>query len=104
MMFRWIGLSVVLALMLAVGACKQGEGDRCQINDDCETGLVCNASEGVCQKPGGSADAGVADAEVAVDSSPAADALSDATVTDAAVTDAAVTDAGVTDAGVSDAP
>jgi hypothetical protein len=31
-----------------IAACKQQEGDRCQTNDDCDTGLVCNQATGVC--------------------------------------------------------
>jgi hypothetical protein len=33
-------------------ACKQGVGDVCQIDDDCESGLECNAGTMRCQKPG----------------------------------------------------
>jgi hypothetical protein len=38
-----------LVLLLVAGGlvtlllgCKQGEGDRCQVNEDCEDGLTCN--------------------------------------------------------------
>jgi hypothetical protein len=34
-------LLCVLALAAAVG-CKQGEGERCQTDDDCEEGLTCS--------------------------------------------------------------
>ena len=27
--------------LLALGGCKQNEGERCQIDDDCNTGLIC---------------------------------------------------------------
>lgn len=103
MSFRWIGLSVVVALMLSVGGvgCKQGEGDRCQINDDCEDGLVCNASEQICQQPGSD----TPDARLNIDSGPAVDAgTADAMVPDAFVPDAFVPDAMVNDAMVIDAP
>ena len=30
-----------------IGGCKQKEGERCQVNDDCETG-VCAVGNGVC--------------------------------------------------------
>lgn len=36
-----------------VVACKQGEGDRCQLDSDCDTGLVCNDAEQECVLPGG---------------------------------------------------
>jgi hypothetical protein len=34
--------------------CKQGEGQRCQVNDDCDTGLVCNQATDppTCQSSG----------------------------------------------------
>ncbi len=27
--------------LLCIGGCKQNDGERCQIDDDCATGLVC---------------------------------------------------------------
>ena len=42
--------------MFALGACKQGEGERCQIPADCEEGLVC-AGDGFCRSEIPSADA-----------------------------------------------
>ena len=102
MSFRWIGLSVLapLALMLVVG-CQQAEGERCQINADCEDGLVCNASEQICQQPGaGAPDANTTDSSPpidALDAMPAidggVDAMADAMVNDALVNDALVNDA-----------
>ena len=35
-----------VAFSAAMVSCKQGEGDRCQINEDCEDGLVCGSSGG----------------------------------------------------------
>ena len=71
-------------LVLAFWSCKQGEGEVCQIDDDCETGLECNAGTMRCQSPG-------ADRS---DASPRADAgPEDAGSPDAAVFDAAVFDA-----------
>ncbi|HTJ41402.1 MAG TPA: hypothetical protein VL463_04875 [Kofleriaceae bacterium] len=32
-----------------IAGCKQKEGERCETNDDCDTGLVCNEGNGVCQ-------------------------------------------------------
>ncbi len=65
-------------------SCKQGEGEVCQIDDDCESGLECNAGTMRCQSPG----ANHADAAPQVDAGPP----------DAGSPDAAPPDAGV-DAG-----
>ncbi len=47
----------------AFAACKQGKGDRCQIDDDCTSGLVCNKATNTCQETtGGGIDATVPDA------------------------------------------
>lgn len=71
-------LIVALSLVLAgaVSGCKQKEGEICQIDNDCESGLVCNAATGRCQPPGQQGvdagpgqDGGPADA--AVDAPPA---------------------------------
>lgn len=42
-----IGVAVVLTL--ALGACEQGVGERCQVQSDCEDGLVCNKATNQCQ-------------------------------------------------------
>lgn len=47
-----VALSLVLAGAVSIGACKQKEGEICQIDNDCESGLVCNAATGRCQPPG----------------------------------------------------
>ena len=52
MKLRVRGALRVAALALALAACKQGEGEVCQIDDDCESGLECNAGTMRCQKPG----------------------------------------------------
>lgn len=44
--------SLPLGLALALGSCKQKEGEICQIDDDCESGLICNAATGRCQPRG----------------------------------------------------
>ncbi|HEY8146309.1 MAG TPA: hypothetical protein VIG06_26690 [Kofleriaceae bacterium] len=71
-------------LVVSLASCKQGEGEVCQIDDDCETGLECNAGTMRCQSPG----ADRADASPRVDAGPP---------------DAGV-DAGVPDAGFDAAP
>ena len=60
---------VVLALVVAAAAgflaCKQGIGDRCQIDDDCSDGLICNTGTGRCAASNSSGiDAGVPDAMI----------------------------------------
>lgn len=80
---------VALALLAPLSACKQGEGGFCQIKEDCEEGLECNAGTMRCQRPG----ANVADAAPAADA-----AIIDASVPDAAPAYDAGLDAGI-DAG-----
>ena len=53
---RWL----MFALLLTVPGCKQGAGDRCNVDADCDDGLICSRppngtpqSGGVCQAPGG---------------------------------------------------
>ena len=54
----------ILALTI-VAACKQGKGDRCQIDDDCANGLVCNKATNTCQDTTGTGiDATVPDAPI----------------------------------------
>jgi hypothetical protein len=71
-------------LAAAIWSCKQGEGEVCQIDDDCESGLQCNAGTMRCQVPGADH----------ADAAPQADAGPD----DAGTPDAAPPDAGF-DAG-----
>jgi hypothetical protein len=50
--------SFVVAVALAgAGACSQAEGDACQVDRDCEDGLICNrnalgSDRGECVVPG----------------------------------------------------
>ena len=76
-----LGLSAGL-----IAGCKQKEGERCEINDDCEAGLVCNEGNGVCQPAGSSG----ADANIHPDATgPTIDARPiDAKVIDAQLVDA----------------
>lgn len=44
-------LAILLATLFAVGlvaSCKQGEGERCQVDDDCEDPLVCAQATQTC--------------------------------------------------------
>jgi hypothetical protein len=48
-MNRWIAIAV---LALAAAGCKQGLGERCQVDSDCGDGLVCNQAQEVCAASG----------------------------------------------------
>lgn len=66
---------VTASLFLATAAgCKQGEGDRCQVSNDCADGLVCSASTpSTCVTPGSGGnddDGGMPDAEEPPDARP----------------------------------
>lgn len=63
-MKRLLAITAALALAGAslVAACKQGEGDRCQVDADCDDGLICNQATQSCAKTsGGGIDADVPD-------------------------------------------
>lgn len=54
-------LSLVLASAAGITACKQGEGERCQVDTDCDN-LVCNQATKQCAtSTGGGIDATVPD-------------------------------------------
>ena len=80
-------LSLFLAALVFSG-CKQGVGEICQIDDDCESGLTCSAVTGLCQESAGDP---VVDAAVVVD---APDTPVDAPAVDAPAVDAPASDAG----------
>jgi hypothetical protein len=73
-------LAIPMLILLAVGsgavlvACKQGEGDRCQVKEDCEDGLTCNQARNppVCQATNGN--------ELPIDALPPVDAPVDVAV------------------------
>lgn len=86
MRFRVRAFLACLLLAAFFVSCKQGEGEVCQIDDDCESGLECNAGTMRCQSPGADradaaprADAGLEDAGTP-DATPA-DAGPDASTT-----------------------
>ena len=57
---------LVLIALTLVG-CKQGLGERCQINDDCTSPYVCNQAKKECQETTtGGIDATVLDSPVVV--------------------------------------
>jgi hypothetical protein len=45
-------LCLGLLLVLGLAGCKQGEGEVCQTDGDCESDLNCNAATGRCQERG----------------------------------------------------
>lgn len=74
--------AVLTAGMTFLIGCKQSEGERCQVNDDCESGLSCNqgTEPPSCQSAGGNEqiDATVPDAEPDAPPTDAVDAMPDA--------------------------
>lgn len=59
-MIRHALLAFALASVCALAGCKQGVGDRCQVNSDCDDDLICvlpvggtPQSGGVCAGSGG---------------------------------------------------
>jgi len=73
-------LSLVLASAAGIAACKQGEGQRCQVTEDCDDNLVCNQATKQCStSTGGGIDATVPDgppADAAEIDAPSVDAPS----------------------------
>jgi hypothetical protein len=69
-------LALIALALGGVASCKQGEGERCQVADDCAEGLACNQGEGVCRSV--SSDNQPIDAELPPDAPP--DAAIDARV------------------------
>ncbi len=60
----WFARGLVLTLCLvAFGGCKQGVGERCEIDSDCEDGLTCSESKHECTGSGEATDAGFIDAQ-----------------------------------------
>jgi hypothetical protein len=48
---RRLAIAFALCAAAAVGliaSCKQGEGERCQVDDDCESPLVCAQATQTC--------------------------------------------------------
>lgn len=93
-------LALVFGIAVCAG-CKQGEGERCQIDNDCEQGLTCNAATQECQVPGSFIPDAAPEDD---DDAPAADAATvDAPPVDAPSVDAAPPDAATPDAAPPDA-
>lgn len=43
-----LGVGLLVAGGISIAACKQGDGERCQVQSDCDNGLVCTG-EGLCK-------------------------------------------------------
>ena len=74
-------LAVVAAAGLAIGACAQRDGERCQRSSDCAEGLTCNLGTQQCQA--GVADGGVLGIDAPLDAEEpdaAPDASTDASI------------------------
>ena len=81
---------IAIISISGLGGCKQGLGERCQINDDCVSPYVCNQAKMQCQETTtGGIDARVVDAPFTTVDAPftiidaAADAPADSTPVDA---------------------
>jgi hypothetical protein len=80
--------SLLLALVAGGTACKSGVGERCQVNADCEDGLVCVKNTDTCAESiGGDVDGGI---DAPLDASEADATDPDASPIDATELDAAV--------------
>jgi len=71
---------VLFLAVIALPACKQGVGEVCQVDRDCEDGLECNEGTNKCQDPAGDNP----DAMIDYDAAPEPDASVDAGAEDAA--------------------
>jgi hypothetical protein len=82
--------SLLLGGVLLVNACKQGSGERCQIDDDCEEGLICT-NQGFCgtDNPTPTFDAAIGDARADASGAEADAGEADASEADAGEADAA---------------
>jgi hypothetical protein len=52
-LLRLTAVFLVSAPLLLAAGCKQGKGDRCQVESDCEDGLTCILSAGSTPQAGG---------------------------------------------------
>jgi hypothetical protein len=46
---NWILIALVAVWALGALGCKQGIGERCQVNEDCEEGICSNSEPRVCR-------------------------------------------------------
>ncbi len=72
-MTRLLRLTAVLALLapfLLAAGCKQGLGDRCQVQSDCDDGLLCVLPAGATPQAGGFCQSATAGADMTVTTTP----------------------------------
>jgi len=67
---------IAIVLLLALGGCKQGLGERCQVDSDCSEGNCSQAEPKVC----GGDNASQLDASFPIDATPGPDAVLDAPI------------------------
>jgi hypothetical protein len=101
--FRRPPLLLSLLFVLAASSCKQSVGEQCQVESDCESGLICNQATMTCQERGGGAVDGSIEIDAPIDSPIADAAEADAPEADAPEADAPEADALEADAAT-DAP
>ena len=83
-------VALVFGIAAGLSGCKQGRGDRCQINSDCSGGLVCSAATGTCtDQTSGGIDAVVPDAGKGIDAPKLDGGKMDAAKLDSGAIDAA---------------
>lgn len=71
-------IAIALGSLVAVG-CKQGPGERCQVNSDCSSNICSKSEPQVCVTSGHDQDQMDIDAEVPVQIDAAIDAMPDTT-------------------------
>ncbi len=49
----WLGLSAVTLSVFVAAGCQQGIGQRCHVQADCDSGLICVIPQGVSPQVGG---------------------------------------------------
>ncbi len=80
---HWLALALLTMISIgwAVG-CDQGEGERCQSQDDCVSPLVCNLATGTCssKNTSGQIDATVPDGPLPDAAVDAVDAAPDSSI------------------------
>lgn len=61
-----LGIGLTTAAIVALAGCKQKEGERCQVNDDCEPPLLCAQATQTCEDSSntGQLDANLVDAPI----------------------------------------
>ncbi len=81
---------MAVALVCAVASCKQGQGERCQLDSDCESGLKCVTGASQSVPPEGQCEpSGFTTQDAGPDTAPQQDAQADVQADTAVQQDAA---------------